>query len=210
MTWWFVGATAATYVAKGFVDSNQQKQAAKGAANAQTGAANAGLEAQASQLSKMQELMKPYLDAGNNAVTSQGDLLGSNGPEAQQKAIDAIKNGPQFGAMVQQGENGILQNASATGGLRGGNVQGALGQFRPQVLSQLINSQFSQLGSLSALGQNSAMGVSALNQQGTNNIIKLDGDIGSAQAGQALANGQANQGLSNGIFKGLGSIMGGF
>ncbi|WP_449405980.1 hypothetical protein [Massilia phosphatilytica] len=36
---------------------------------------------------------------------------------------------PRFQALQQQGNDAILANASATGGLRGGNVQGALGQF---------------------------------------------------------------------------------
>jgi hypothetical protein len=51
------------------------------------------------------------------------------------------------------------QTPRATGGLRGGNVQAALGQFQPQLLAQLIDQQYSRLGGLTSIGQNAAAGV---------------------------------------------------
>ncbi len=65
-----------------------------------------------------------------------GDLspYTTTGMEAQQGAISGLEGSPIFQALARQGEDAILQNASATGGLRGGNVQGALGQFRPAAL----------------------------------------------------------------------------
>ena len=64
--------------------------------------------------------------------------------------------------MVQQGQDAILQNASAIGGLRGGNTQAALAQFRPALLSQLIAEQYNRLGGLSSLGQNARRPASAM------------------------------------------------
>ena len=205
MTWGFV-AIAGTSLVGGLISSNQQSKAAQGAANAQSAAAQSGIDEQHAQFEAVQKLLAPYVTAGTGAMGGQQDLLGLNGPEAQQKAIQGIQNGPQFGAMVQQGENSILQNASATGGLRGGNTQGALAQFRPQVLSQLIQSQFSNLGSLSSLGQASAAGQAALGQQNANQISNLLGQQGSAQAGNALAQGQANMAVWNGVGSGLGLL----
>lgn len=117
----------------------------------------------------------------------------------EQEAIAAIRAGPEFQALTQQGEEAILQNASATGGLRGGNVQGALAKFRPQILAQLINERFNRLGEIARLGQASATGQAAGALQTGSNIANLLGQQGAAQAGRALAVGQANANLYSGI-----------
>lgn len=179
-------------VAGSAVVANQQKQAAKGAANAQTAAAQAGINEQKSQYESVKKLMEPYTTAGPEALASQQALLGLSGPEAQQKAIAAIESGPQFTSLLKQGENAMLQNASATGGLRGGNVQAALGQFRPQLLSQLIDQQYGRLGQISTLGQAAAAGQAAQGMQQGQIISGLLGQQGQAQAGYSLAQGAAN------------------
>jgi hypothetical protein len=144
------------------------------------------------------------------SLSGQQDLLGLNGAEAQQAAISGIQNSPLFAALSQQGENGILQNASATGGLRGGNVQGALAQFRPQMLSALIDQQYSRLGGLTSLGQNAAAGVGNAGIQTGNQITGLLQQQGAAAAGAALAGGRADAGMINSITGGIGTVMGGF
>jgi hypothetical protein len=130
------------------------------------------------------------------------------GATAQQKAIQGIAQGPQMQALVQQGENAILQNASATGGLRGGNTQAALAQFRPQMLSQLLQQQFQNLGGISGLGQASAAGQAAAAQQTGQSISGLLGQQGAAQAGNALAQGQAQANLYSGIGSAIGQGVG--
>jgi hypothetical protein len=92
--------------------------------------------------------------------------------------------------MAQQGENAILANASATGGLRGGNVQGALAQFRPALLNQFLEQQYSRVGDLTKVGQASAAGVGASGITSATNIGQAYTQAGQAQAGSAL--GQAN------------------
>jgi hypothetical protein len=83
-----------------------------------------------------------------------------------------------------------LQQAAATGGLRGGNIQAALAQFRPQVLSGLIEQQYGRLGGLTQLGQASAAGVGSAGMQTGTNVSNLIQQQGAAQAGGALAQGQ--------------------
>ena len=168
-----------------------QSQSASNAADAQTQAAQAGIAEQSRQFDLVQELLSPYVQGGTDAFGAQGDLLGLNGPDAQRAAISALENSAQFQTLMQQGEEAILQNASATGGVRGGNTQSALMQYRPQVLSQMINNQFSNLGSMAGMGQASAAGVGAAAQNTGNQIAALHGQIGQAQAGNALAQGQA-------------------
>lgn len=173
--------------------------AAGKAADAQTDAAEMSTEEQRRQFDKVQELMKPYVDAGNSALTGQTDLLGLNGADKQASAIQGLKMSPEYEALLQQGEESLLQNASATGGLRGGNTQAALSQFRPQLLAQLIESRFGKLGSITGLGQASAAGTAAAAQNTGNNISQLLTQAGQAKAGNYLAQGQAIAGVGDSI-----------
>lgn len=161
------------------------------AAETQANAAQAGIEATTSQFDAMQALLNPYVQAGNQSLTAQQDLAGLNGAEAQQAAIAGISSSPEMLAMTQQGENAILQQGSATGGLRGGNTQSALAQFRPQMLSNLINQQYGRLGGLTQMGQASAAGVGAAGMQTGAQVADLLGQQGAAVAGGQLALGQA-------------------
>ena len=112
-----------------------------------------------SQFANVQELLAPYISAGETAFTAQQALAGLGGEDAQREAIARIEQSPEFEAMTRQGEEAILAKGSATGGLRGGDVQGALAQFRPAVLSQLIENQFKKLGGITAAGQAAATTV---------------------------------------------------
>jgi hypothetical protein len=111
--------------------------------------------------------------------------------QLQQQAVSGFEANPLFQALARQGEEGILQNASATGGLRGGNVQGALAQFRPSLLNQFIEQQYGRLGGLATLGQNSAAGVGAAGVNAASSISDLLGQAGAARAGSALGQGKA-------------------
>ena len=111
--------------------------------------------------------------------------------QLQQQAISQIEGSAGFQALARQGEEGILQNASATGGLRGGNVQGALAQFRPALLNQFIEQQYGRLGGMARIGQASAAGVGAAGQEAATSIGTALGDAGAARAGSALASGNA-------------------
>ena len=182
---------AAAIVGSTVVSGVIQSNAAKKASSQQTKAADKGIAEQQRQFDALQLLMKPYVETGATALGQQAALIGAGGAEAQQNAINALQQGPEFNALVRQGEESILQNAAATGGLRGGNVQGALAQFRPQVLSQLIEQQYNRLGGLSTMGQNAAAGVGSAGMQTGTNISNLLAQQGAAQAGGTLASGQA-------------------
>lgn len=195
-------------VVGGVLSSGAQKSAAKTAANATTEANTAAVEEQRRQFEAVQELLKPYASAGTGALTAQQNLIGLNGASAQQSAIDAIKASPAFTSAQQLGETSILQNASATGGLRGGNTQAALAQFSPQLLTQLIQQQYSNLGGLTSIGQNAAAGVGNAGMQTGNTISGLLANSGQANAANALAQGQAQSNLYSTLGQGVGSYAG--
>lgn len=135
--------------------------------------------------------MQPFVLSGTGALSSYGNLLGTNGNGAQQNAINGIMGMPAYTSALQQGENSILSNAAATGGLRGGNTQAALSEFAPQLLTQLISQQLAGLGNLSSLGQNAAAGVGNAGMSSANSISQLLQQQGAANAGGQLANGNA-------------------
>lgn len=207
MSWWGVGAAAVSIIG-GLVSDNQKKKAAQGAANQQAQAAAEAAALEEKRLNEAKELMASWVVKGAGAMNSQADLLGVNGPDAQKKAVAAIQESEKFKAITQQGENAILQNAAATGGLRGGNVQAALGQFRPQVLSSLIEQQYNQLGQLSQLGQASAAGQAAMGIQTGQLQATQFGNLGAAQAGGALAQGALNANSAQTTASGVSSILG--
>jgi hypothetical protein len=223
-----VGAGAAVYGA------NKASSAAKSAANTQAAAQDRAIAEQRTQFEQLQEILRPYVEtgkpdltqpyiqAGPGALQGMQGLAGLRGNAEQQAAINQIKQGAQFQELAMQGEQGILQNASATGGLRGGNVQAALAQFRPALLNQLIESQYGKLAGLTSLGstsaenllrlgQASAAGVGAAGQASAQNIGNLYAAQGAAQAGglmgQANAITQGGAGISNAIGGGVQNYM---
>lgn len=205
---WVAVAVAGGTLAGGYLSSQGQKSAANTAATAQTQSSQLGIEEQRRQFDAVQKLLSPYVNAGTGAMTGQQDLLGLNGAPAQQAAIGGIESSPMFGTLARQGEDAILSNASATGGLRGGNVQGALAQFRPNLLANLIEQQYQRLGGITQMGQASAAGVGSAGMNTGNNVTQLLGQQGAAQAGSALAGGRANTQLINSITGAFGNFAG--
>ncbi len=180
---WIPGALAiGGSVVSGVMSNNAADEAASGT--------NAALVQQYATMQQLQKMLQPYRKAGKLGLSGQLDLLGLNGSDAQQAAIAGLENSPQFTALVKNGEEAILQNASATGGLRGGNTQAALAQFRPQMLSQLIESQYGKLADLSAQGQNAAAGTGAFMQNSAGNISQLLQQQGMNSAMGEQAQGQ--------------------
>jgi hypothetical protein len=169
-------------------------------------AADKGVEEQRAAREEMRRLLEPYVAAGGPALEAQMGALGLRGAEAQQAYVAEQEQSPIYQALKRQQEESILQNASATGGLRGGNIQGALAQFSPALLNQFLTQQYDRLGGMTALGQQSAAGVGTSGMQSANAISNLFGQAGAARAGAALGVGQALSGPFN-LATSLGGMM---
>jgi hypothetical protein len=181
--------------------------ASRAASNAQERSAQSGIDEQRYQFDAIRQLLAPYMQAGGGALTGEQNLLGLNGGGPQASAIAALQKGPQFQAMLKQGQTSILQNASATGGLRGGNVQAALGQFSPMLLSSLIQQQIGNYSGLIGIGQNAAAGVGNAGMQTGQGIAGLLQQQGAAAAGGIMGQGAAGVGAMNSIGQGFGAYM---
>jgi hypothetical protein len=184
--------------------------AAQSAASTQAAATEQGIQAQQAEFAQIQKLLSPFVTQGQTALTTAGNIAGINGNPAQQAAVSGIAGSPIFQGMNVQGQNAILQNASATGGLRGGNVQAALAQFSPQLLNQLLQQQYGQASGLATIGANAGAGLATAGQSNVNAQSNLMTLQGAQQAGGILGSAQAyNSGLNSiasglGVFKGLG------
>lgn len=204
MTW-----AAAAAVGGAVIGGVMQNNASGKAADAAAGGSKDAMMMQLLMQKKLEKLLKPYNDAGVAGLGGQLDLLGLNGNDAQAASISALEKSPQFTSLIKSGENALLQNASATGGLRGGNTSAALAQFRPQMLSQIIESQYGKLAGLSALGENAAAQTGNNMTNSTNQISGLIANAGQIQGQGIIAQGQGYADMFGGIAKGIGQYMGG-
>lgn len=189
-----------------YLGAKEQGKAADRASAAQERSAQMGIEEQRRQFDALQQLMSPFVNAGTGALGQQQALLGLSGNQAQQDAINNIANSSEFQTYLDQGQNAIRQNASATGGLRGGNTQAALAQFSPQLLNQMITQRYANLGGITALGQNAAAGVGNAGMQTAGNIGNLLQQSGAAQAGNYLQQGKLTAGMYGDIADSIGML----
>jgi hypothetical protein len=209
-----IGAGAS--LASGAMNSS----AASSAANAQVNQDKSALALQQQEFNTTQANLSPWMQAGQSALGQYGNLIGSNGSTQQQAAIAALQQSPLYTSMINQGDQAVLAQASATGGLRGGNIQNSLANFNANALNTVIQNQIGNLGTLSGSGQNAAAGLGgfAANYAGT--ASSTLGNIGSAQAGGILGStglltGGINTGLSSllnglGYSQGYGGVGGGY
>ena len=203
----FIG-NAIGSVLGGITGAKQSAKGAQNAANTQAAAAQSAIaEQQAARLSNEQR-QQPFVNAGTSALAQQMSLIGLNGTAGQQDAISALLASPEYTTSVRQGEEAILSNAAATGGLRGGNTQNSLANFRSDLVGSLINTQYNRLGGLTSLGQNAAAGVGNAGLAVASNIGSLLNQQGAAIAGGQIAKGNVVANNYNTLLQAAGTIAG--
>lgn len=202
---------AASFVGS-LVTSGNNADAARDASGAQVARDEASIAETRAARENVTKLLAPWVTAGNTALAGQQDLTGANGAPAQAFALSQIRSSPMFTSMQKTGENAILQNASATGGLRGGNVQAGLAQFDETLLSKLIDQQYGRLTGISSAGQNAAAGTGTAGMNAATQIGTLNSNAGAADAGGILGVARANNAAVNGAvnFGGVIAGRGGF
>jgi hypothetical protein len=199
-----IGAVGA--IGGGLLAANASRSASNKAADVQRDAAANAQAFQQHAFDTAQANLSPYRDLGQQGIAGVQGLLGLNGADAQQRAYSALQGSPQYQTLLSEGENAMRQNASATGGLRGGNFQAALQRFRPQLLNSLVDQQYTRLGGLLNTGLNAATGVGQAALQTGNAQAGLANDMGAYQAGGIMGGARANAGL----YRDVGGALGGF
>jgi hypothetical protein len=173
--------------------------AAGDAADAQSQSAANNLALANKQYNTMEQQIQPYLGAGQTGVTAYGNLLGTNGDTAQNTAIGEIKAGPQYQGLMQTGNENILANASATGGLRGSNTSNTLANTSISTLNGLITQRLAGYNQLMSNGLNAINGSQAASNS-------FQGAATTANTQTANAETSRAGSLSNSFNSGIGAI----
>lgn len=190
-----------------------QMAASKRAADANLQGTRESIAFQKEQGEIARELMDPFREAGLVGLEQLMELGGMAGPEAEAAAIQQIAESEPFKFYEQQALQGQLAGASATGGLRGGDVQRGLAELRPALLQNFVDQRYGKLAGLATSGQAAAAGQSSgamalganlgqTAQLGGQLQAKAHTQYGQARAGSSLGQAQAY----GNMVKGLGQI----
>jgi hypothetical protein len=190
-----VAAAIGVSAAVGVAGSAMQASATSGAADKQVQANANSIDEQQREFNTIQGILQPYNDNGTNALTPYANLVGTNGAAAQQAAIQNVQQSPLYQAQMASGKQAILQSASATGGLRGGNTQLSLAGLGQQTLANTVQQQIGNLSGMAQLGLGAATQTGLAGQNAANGITNANNAFG-AQIGQN--NGQMVTAIGNG------------
>jgi len=173
----------------------------KQAANASLQGSQIQADAQREALGYFQGVQKPLIAARDQGLQGLTGLYGEGGGEYQQELIDRAQNSPLYAQMMgnrQFGEDAIMRNASATGGLRSGNTQYNLNDYNTRLsndaLLQSYNQQVQGLEGLSRVGTDEAR------------IANMMSGIGQTEAQGLQGYAQARQEGQGGLFGNLMSL----
>lgn len=103
-------------------------------------------------------MLDPYREAGAAATREQQALLGLGGADQQAAAMSRFSESPGQAFLRERQEKALLRNASAIGGLGGGNVRTALQEQAFGRAQTDLDNRISQLSDLGARGLTAAQG----------------------------------------------------
>lgn len=133
---------------------------------------------------------------------------GMTGQEAQAAAIERIAQSPLLAELTRQGEEAMLQQRAATGGLRGGNVQAALAQFRPQMLQAEIDKYYNRLAGMSGVGQQSILSAPTMGQAAGYPTQYPTSNLGQLYAGMGAIQPEGQGAVNQALIGGIGQLAG--
>lgn len=201
MTWGLVAVAGATLVGS-VISSKSAKKGSKAQAQGQASAE----EESRRQFDLTRQDFAPFQEAGVAALNQQQALLGLGGQEEQDAAFAAFEKSPGQQFIRDRAQKNLLRNASAIGGLGGGNVRKALVEQGAGFAQQDFQNQFARLGQVAGQGQ-----------AATTNVAQIGGNISQNIANQAIQSGQnrasgiaqQNQ-ITQGTLGGLANLFGQF
>lgn len=182
-----IGVTGALGAGAAVLSSDNQASAAKSAAQTQASAANQAAQIQQTEFNTTTANEAPYLQAGNTSLNALMTQLGlgpggtGTGPLTQSFTPyqapapfnfnpQNLQNTPGYQFQLQQGEQAITDQASAVGGVGGGNTLKALTTFGQGLAGTEYQNAYTN--ALNAYNTNSANSYQAwlANQQGNQNV----------------------------------------
>lgn len=187
---------AAAVIGAGVLAAGATVASGSMAASATNNASNAAISEQNQALNQQATLSAPYRGLGTAALPQYEALLGIGPGANSASTLAALQNTPGYQFSQQQGQQGILNAASASGGV-GGNTLAALDQYNTGLASQTYQSAVGNIQGAVGLGQAAAAGQAS-------NIGTAAGNIGSTLINQ----GNTNAGIYANEAAGLSKIAG--
>ncbi len=195
-----IGTTAAL-IGGSLLGAGVTAYSASQSASAAEEAASTSADAQTAALNYLKEINALPQELKESALTQLASLYGLTGDSstAQAELVSSIESSPFYESLVSSGEQAVLRNQAATGGLRSGNAQTALAESNQSVLQDLYNQQLSGLSSLAGLSTSES------------SIADLIESIGSTEASGITASAQSTQSgisdITNLLLNGLSSAI---
>jgi len=200
------GAAVGSSIGDATAGSGDAEDAAEAAAATQERSYGQGIDEQRRQFDATQENLAPWLEAGESALSTQQNLLGLSGKDAQQKAYDDYSMSPGQKFLRDRGEKAIIRQHMAIGGAGGGRVRSALNRQGIGFAAQDFGNYYNRLAGVSGTGQTTATGLGRLGANAATNISNLYGLQGNARASGILGSQQErSKGMSN--IMGLASML---
>ena len=195
--------------------SNTQADAAKSAANTQADANRYAADIQYKMFQENQALQKPWLEAGQNALTRLTGGLQQGGEFATPFSQTNWQEDPGYAFRLAEGQRALDRSAAARGGLISGNALKAAEQYGQNMGSQEYQNAFNRyyrereaqlnpLQSLAGVGQTTAQSLGGAAQQYGANAGNLASATGASTANSLLAAGNARASSYGGIGQGIG------
>ena len=159
------------------IGGGKAKKASRQAEAARLEAVNKGIAENARQFDLTRGDFASEQRFGEDSITNYRGLVGLDGADAQQAQIELLRGTPLYQSLYNNGRDAILANASATGGLRGGNVQDGLARFSADTLSSVIQNQLAAYsgGIGVGIGSDQAIGQFGANAVGAQSDLRLSG-----------------------------------
>jgi hypothetical protein len=189
-----IGAAVTLYTA------NQQKNAAKGAANTMQRASDAATAEQARQYDQTRTDNMPWLVAGQNALARQRALLEGD--------YSGFESSPDYLYARQEMTQAGDRSAAARGGLYSGGYQADLAERIGGLASQNLNSYWNKLAGQAGQGQMTASGLAQAGQNYANAVSNNLIGAANARASSYQARADANSQLAGSIGNTFGQWYG--
>ncbi len=198
-----MAALTALGIAAGVAGTASAARSAKRATEAQTAGVDASIEERRRQFDLTREDFSGARGRGEDAGNQLNNFLGLNGQDAEQGAIDSFNESPGQKFLRERRERATVRNASATGGLKGGNVQRALAEESIGLSQQFLGERKDRLAGVAGMG---------LDATATGAVIgsNISGGISADEAGRGNVVGSGIRERSDIRESGLARIAGAF
>ena len=195
--------------------ASEQADAAKQAASTQSDANKYAADLQYQAFKDQMAMQKPWLQAGENALTRLSTGLAKGGEFGTKFSDTAWQQDPGYAFRLAEGQKALERSAAARGGLISGNALKAAERYGQEMGSQEYQNAFNRyyrereamlnpLQSLAGVGQTTAQSIGGAAQQYGSAAGALASATGASTANSLLASGQARASA----YQGYGSAAG--